>query len=105
MPGRFVGERRAPHARHAGDAAGALAAGNGRAGLRSAVDGRYAAYWASWADTLPTLQARHPHAVADIGLSLSGAIGPLGFKGAWGVGMADVWGVWGYRGSIGSIWF
>ena len=32
MPGRFVGQRRAPHARHTGDAAGALAAGNGRAG-------------------------------------------------------------------------
>ena len=25
------------------------------------------AYWASWADTLPMLQARHPHALADIG--------------------------------------
>ena len=32
----------------------------GGLGLRSAKTGRLAAYWASWADTLPVLRARHP---------------------------------------------
>ena len=36
----------------------------GGLGLRSAEAGRCAAYWASWADTLPTLQARVPELVA-----------------------------------------
>ena len=61
----------------------------GGLGLRSAVNGRYAAYWASWADTLPTLQARHPHAVADIGLSLSGAIGPIAAQAPSTVALAE----------------
>ena len=61
----------------------------GGLGLRSAVDGRYAAYWASWADTLPTLQARHPHAVADIGLSFNGAIVPLAQQAPSTVALAE----------------
>ena len=36
----------------------------GGLGLRSAEAGRCAAYWASWADTLPTLQDRVPELVA-----------------------------------------
>ena len=32
----------------------------GGLGLRSAVSLRQAAYWASWADTLPMIQERHP---------------------------------------------
>ena len=35
-------------------------------GLRSATDGRAAAFWVSWADTLPTLRARHPCVVAEV---------------------------------------
>ena len=61
----------------------------GGLGLRSAVDGRYAAYWASWADTLPTLQARHPHVVEDIRLFLSGAIGPLAEQAPSTVALAE----------------
>ncbi|CAE7459330.1 oxt [Symbiodinium natans] len=33
---------------------------------RRAEDGRAAAFWASWADTLPTLRARHPRVVAEV---------------------------------------
>ena len=32
----------------------------GGCGLRSALRTAPAAYWASWADTLPMIQARHP---------------------------------------------
>ena len=58
------GQRRAPHARHTGDVAAAFAACNGRTGPPMA-DAR------PTGPPGPTLQARH------IGLSLSGAIGPL----------------------------
>ena len=34
-------------------------------GLRRALEGRDAAYWASWADTLPILRQRHPSVVAE----------------------------------------
>ncbi|CAE7943831.1 slc38a7, partial [Symbiodinium necroappetens] len=34
-------------------------------GLRRAPEGRDAAYWASWADTLPILHQRHPSVVAE----------------------------------------
>ena len=40
------------------------------------VDGRCAACRALWADTLPTLQARHPHVVADIGSILNSPLRP-----------------------------
>ena len=33
----------------------------GGLGLRSAVQLRPAAFWASWADTLPMIRQRHPH--------------------------------------------
>ena len=38
----------------------------GGLGLRSAVRVRSPAYWASWADCLPMMQARHPRVVAEI---------------------------------------
>ena len=86
MPGRFVGQRRALHARHTGDAAGALAVGNGRAepplcGRRGLLGLR--------ADTLPRLQARRPQTVADIGLSLSGAISPIAAQAPSTVALAE----------------
>ena len=37
----------------------------GGLGLRSATRTRVSAYWASWADTLPMVQSRHPQ-IADI---------------------------------------
>ena len=37
----------------------------GGLGLRSAIRARVSAYWASWADTLPMMQSRHPQ-IADI---------------------------------------
>ena len=37
----------------------------GGLGLRSATKTRVSAYWASWADTLPMVQSRHPQ-IADI---------------------------------------
>ena len=42
----------------------------GGLGLRSAVRGRIAAYWASWADTLPRIRERHPRIADLIGASL-----------------------------------
>ena len=38
----------------------------GGLGFRSAETTRFAAHWASWADTLPTLRDRHPGIVADL---------------------------------------
>ena len=38
----------------------------GGLGLRSANEGRAAAFWASWADTLPRLRARRPRVVAEV---------------------------------------
>ena len=42
----------------------------GGLGLRSAVRGRIAAYWASWADTLRRIRERHPRIADLIGASL-----------------------------------
>ena len=41
-----------------------LSLSSGGLGLRSATRGRDCAFWASWADALPTIRKRHP-AVAD----------------------------------------
>ena len=38
----------------------------GGLGLRRAQEGRDAAYWASWADTLPILHQHHPSVVAEV---------------------------------------
>ena len=50
----------------------------GGLGLRRALEGRGAAYWASWADTLPVLHQRHLSVVAEAlrRAQLSGLEGP-----------------------------
>ena len=48
-----------------------LALGYGGLGLRSAAADRHAAYWASWLDTLPAIQARSPQIAAHLRRALA----------------------------------
>ena len=49
-----------------------LSLAHGGLGLRSAVRHRHAAYWASWADTLPAIHARWPAVADHLGQLLTG---------------------------------
>ena len=48
----------------------------GGLGLRSALRGSPAAYWASWADTLPMMRARNPDLAAEYFAQLKGEVPP-----------------------------
>ena len=56
----------------------ALPLARGGIGLRSAERGRSAAYWASWADTLPMIQEQHPVVAGNLAamLAAGGQSGP-----------------------------
>ena len=49
-----------------------LSLAHGGLGLRSATHHRHAAYWASWADTLPAVHARWPAVADQLGQLLTG---------------------------------
>ena len=76
-----------------------LSLSSGGLGLRSATRGRDCAFWASWADALPTIRKRHPAVVdqicvalqrGDVGLHLVKAaqcrerLNTSGFESEWG---------------------
>ena len=55
----------------------------GGLGLRHAQRTRSTAYWASWADVIPTIRLRHPEVADHIVLSLSRGLGGFHLEGAF----------------------
>ena len=67
----------------------------GGLGLRSALRSRQSAYWASWADTLPMVRARHPATAASFVEFLTAGVGPVSLMSAE-VARRDLFGVMGF---------
>ena len=67
----------------------------GGLGLRSALRSRQSAYWASWADTLPMVRAKHPTTAASFVEFLAAGVGPVSLMSAE-VARRDLFGVMGF---------
>ena len=61
---------------------GSLPLSMGGLGLRSATRGRFAAYWASWADSLSAIQSRHPILAEELIAALDNPRGAFYLQGA-----------------------
>ena len=70
VPRNIAGPARWPPATN--HARARLSLAHGGLGLRSATHHRHAAYWASWADTLPAVHARWPAVADQLGQLLTG---------------------------------
>ena len=76
----------------------------GGLGLRSALRSRQSVYWASWADTLPIVRARHPPTAVSLVEFLTAGVGPVSLM-STEVARRDLLGVWwGSHFRHGWIW-